>query len=515
MDTTRLDRLKERFLLAAAKGGRLEEVLSLLELGADSENCLFGDGEQGGQDEEGIEEEGNDTPLIAAARAGHAEIVSVLLANGANPNAKLERGDCYALHAAAEQGHVEVYCLLVAHGALEQLENDEGLTARQVAQRNGYLRRILRGLRKAEGKDDCSHTDGSCSQCTDELDEGEDEAEDANENDESVDESGSLYSHILTVDSHEQDVEEESDTDGDSESSCSDETSIDSDSSESSDDSSRTSVASDRAISGATTDVIVVGMSHGGPSRTTLSRTEQDDAREVAAGLYLPEDGLREVGGESDAPRSDTSTAEEPQEYTGRDDAHLAAASGNAYMQTLSSNVQALQSANTVLEEDKKLLIAKLMHLKRSMKTAVYQKEMALEYGRVSKAKYRQARKEKEEALVRAQAAESNQFERLFGIGTDYVVSSASLSLQELESMEVKLRRALDAVVEAKETHLRRRLEQQDTEKACVICLEAPKTVLLLPCSHLCVCSNCSERAELVNCPLCRNDIESMIKTFA
>ena len=82
MDTTRLDRLKERFLLAAAKGGRLEELISLLELGADSENCLFGDGEQGGQDEEGIEEEGNDTPLIAAARAGHAEIVSVLLANG-------------------------------------------------------------------------------------------------------------------------------------------------------------------------------------------------------------------------------------------------------------------------------------------------------------------------------------------------------------------------------------------------------------------------------------------------
>ena len=117
--------------------------------------------------------------------------------------------------------------------------------------------------------------------------------------------------------------------------------------------------------------------------------------------------------------------------------------------------------------------------------------------------------------MVRAKAAESNQFEKLFGIGTDYAVSSASLSLEELDSMEMKLRGALDAVVEAKEAHLRRRLEQQDTEKACVICLEAPKTVLLLPCSHLCVCSNCSERAELETCPLCRNAIETMIKTFA
>lgn len=106
---------------------------------------------------------------------------------------------------------------------------------------------------------------------------------------------------------------------------------------------------------------------------------------------------------------------------------------------------------------------------------------------------------------------QSNQFERFFGIGTDFVVSSTSLSLEELDSMEVRLRGALDAVAEAKEAHLRRRLEQQ----ACVICMDSPKTVLLLPCSHLCVCSNCSERAELVNCPLCRNAIESTIKTFA
>ena len=142
MDTTRLDRLKERFLFAAAKGGRLEEVVSLLELGADSENGLFRNEEQAGQDDEGendgVEEEGDDTPLIAAARAGHAEIVSVLLANGADPNSMSQRGDYYALHAAAEHGHVDVYCLLIAHGAFEHRENTEGMTARQVALRRTH-----------------------------------------------------------------------------------------------------------------------------------------------------------------------------------------------------------------------------------------------------------------------------------------------------------------------------------------------------------------------------------------
>lgn len=547
MDTTRLDRLKERFLLAAAKGGRLDEVVSLLEIGADLENCLFG--ERVGQDEEGEEddgivEEGNDTPLIAAARAGHAEIVSVLLANGANPNSKIERGDYCALHAAAEQGNVEVYCLLVAHGALEQLENHEGLTARQVAQRNGHLRRILRGLRKAEGKDDFSQTDGSSSQCTAELNEGEgededeDEDEDSNENDDLAIENGYLDSPSLSVDSRERDdVEEEHDIDYDEESSCSGEYDH-SDSCETSDDSSRTSAASDRAMSGAPTDVIVVGMSQGDPSRTGLSRTGQDDAREVTADLYLSEgverDDDNERGGhpsvldenaDEDGVRTlrqrlallrrqrDASARQESQESTHGGNAQLSV-SDNDYTNAL-SNVDSLRRVNAVLEEEKRLLVDKLMRLKRDLGVTTWQKEMALEYCQVAKIKLCQARKDKEDALVRAQATESNQFERLFGIGTDCDTLSSSISLEELDSMEMKLKGALVAVAEAKETHLRKRLEQQDTEKACVICLEDPKTVLLLPCSHLCVCSNCSERAELVNCPLCRNTIDSMIKTFA
>lgn len=64
-----IDRLKESFLLAAARGGRIVECQSLLELGADCDYAV----------------ENNDTPLLASARNGHRAIVALLLAHGANP----------------------------------------------------------------------------------------------------------------------------------------------------------------------------------------------------------------------------------------------------------------------------------------------------------------------------------------------------------------------------------------------------------------------------------------------
>ena len=156
-------------------------------------------------------------------------------------------------------------------------------------------------------------------------------------------------------------------------------------------------------------------------------------------------------------------------------------------------------------------LILKALELKRMLDKVIRQKETALESCKIAKANARQALQDKADALVRAEEAESQGFERYFGIGSD----SASLTLEELDAADARLRKALDTITEAKETHMRRRLEQQDTEKACVVCLESPKTVLLLPCKHLCVCSGCSERLELTNCPLCRIAIESKITTFA
>jgi hypothetical protein len=84
-------------------------------------------------------------------------------------------------------------------------------------------------------------------------------------------------------------------------------------------------------------------------------------------------------------------------------------------------------------------------------------------------------------------------------------------SLAELTSLEEQLKRSLDRITKRKE-ELSRDLEE---ERSCVICRENPKTVLLMTCRHLCVCSECGHREELDRCPLCREIILERINVYS
>jgi len=42
----------------------------------------------------------------------------------------------------------------------------------------------------------------------------------------------------------------------------------------------------------------------------------------------------------------------------------------------------------------------------------------------------------------------------------------------------------------------------------CVICLDGPKTIVLFPCKHLCLCSKCSVGNALKTCPICMKEVE-------
>ena len=46
-----------------------------------------------------------------------------------------------------------------------------------------------------------------------------------------------------------------------------------------------------------------------------------------------------------------------------------------------------------------------------------------------------------------------------------------------------------------------------DEFDVCVECIDAPKTVALLPCKHLCICGNCSKYKGLTKCPICFEEI--------
>merc|ERR1719199_2474234 len=51
-----------------------------------------------------------------------------------------------------------------------------------------------------------------------------------------------------------------------------------------------------------------------------------------------------------------------------------------------------------------------------------------------------------------------------------------------------------------------------EEENLCVICEEATKRVVLLPCKHLCLCSACSKLEQVTDCPMCRTKISDKME---
>jgi hypothetical protein len=48
----------------------------------------------------------------------------------------------------------------------------------------------------------------------------------------------------------------------------------------------------------------------------------------------------------------------------------------------------------------------------------------------------------------------------------------------------------------------------------CVICTVNLRNVILMPCKHYTICSDCFEVLDQTKCPMCRSPIESTIRVF-
>ena len=56
-----------------------------------------------------------------------------------------------------------------------------------------------------------------------------------------------------------------------------------------------------------------------------------------------------------------------------------------------------------------------------------------------------------------------------------------------------------------------------EEESVCVVCMDAPKQHVMVPCMHVCVCEACAQRlldAQTPHCPVCRTPVRETARVF-
>lgn len=99
--------------------------------------------------------------------------------------------------------------------------------------------------------------------------------------------------------------------------------------------------------------------------------------------------------------------------------------------------------------------------------------------------------------------------------GSREALESSVVTLATCTELDRVLKAALENVEARKNALLRASFEQQKEQKLCVICQENDKSVVLLPCRHLCLCEPCSVHDDLNQCPLCRRPIAHRISVYS
>jgi hypothetical protein len=56
--------------------------------------------------------------------------------------------------------------------------------------------------------------------------------------------------------------------------------------------------------------------------------------------------------------------------------------------------------------------------------------------------------------------------------------------------------------------------KKSEDERMCVICLDADAVMAALPCGHLAFCEQCVELARERPCPVCRSNVENIVKIY-
>ena len=136
---------KDTKLLNAANNNKLDKVKEALDKGANVNAKTFDDW----------------TALQLVSWNGHAEIVAILLENGADVNMNDNEDGSTALQLASRYGHTEIVSMLLNYGAIVNEVDNDGYTALQYASNEGHTNIVAMLLEKGADVNANNEYDGN------------------------------------------------------------------------------------------------------------------------------------------------------------------------------------------------------------------------------------------------------------------------------------------------------------------------------------------------------------------
>jgi hypothetical protein len=122
-------------------------------------------------------------------------------------------------------------------------------------------------------------------------------------------------------------------------------------------------------------------------------------------------------------------------------------------------------------------------------------------------------RAESAEAMTRRVRVEAE--EDMSAARSDVSAARTGVYLQNSQAAHIKVK--LEAQLgdsmehENEQASLREKVEELED---CVLCLNKPNTMCLLPCSHVCICESCAGESWTNPCPICRAPVTSQRRMF-
>ncbi len=471
MFSNSIDRLKESFLLATAQGGSAHDCESLLKLGADVNFK--------GPDRE--------TPLLGAVRRGHVQAAEVLLVHGADCNAA-GQDTMTPLHVAAKRGDLALLNVLLNAAANPSAKTTDGKTAFDLAKSKGYedvCSRLLEFKRNPGGVSGRSfRTPSSLDSVT-------------------LSSSSSSSSHQRQQQRPHQLEERHFDLEA-------------------------ATLRSPRGPSEAKTTPSSSSSSSLSSESGNTGRSEGlqliSDQFSVAPPKSRPASGRRPGTSSLEEKRAD----EEAARAAGGSNSNAVAVhkgklvehASRVYRDEKAEGDRAKSNEMNMMDTTRTLLETEFRLQEAEQKVRLAEDENTANKMRMEEMMIDLAVSHKESDSLKEQFFKMKEYlqqlnEEMGLLRGDPSAIREITSIGECERLEKIMKATLGKLEDHKSALITKQLSKtQDEQKMCVVCQDAEKSVLLLPCRHVCVCKGCARNEQLDACPLCRETIVDRINVF-